>query len=128
MEVYEKEIVYAISFAVSKRKQKGAAIGQRKEIYWYFADIRYTPFFDCNNKRIAQNDSVIYYGRLYSIHLLDVEEHSVFIEEKRECRKKEWYLSKSNGGIICKEILLEDAVRDEKGKIKVYEYGMGEKG
>ena len=32
------------------------------------------------------------------------------------------------GGIICKEILLEDAVRDEKGKIKVYEYGMGEKG
>lgn len=96
--------------------------------YWYFADIRYTPFFDCNNKRIAQNDSVIYYGRLYSIHLLDVEEHSVFIEEKRECRKKEWYLSKSNGGIICKEILLEDAVRDEKGKIKVYEYGMGEKG
>lgn len=57
-----------------------------------------------------------------------MEEHSVFIEEKRECRKKEWYLSKSNGGIICKEILLEDAVRDEKGKIKVYEYGMGEKG
>ena len=96
--------------------------------YWYFADIRYTPFFDCNNKRIAQNDSVIYYGRLYSIYLLDLEEHSVFIEEKRECRKKEWYLSKSNGGIICKEILLEDAVRDEKGKIKVYEYGMGEKG
>ena len=38
------------------------------------------------------------------------------------------HLSKSNGGIICKEILLEDAVRDEKGKIKVYEYGMGEKG
>ena len=29
--------------------------------YWYFADIKYTPFFDCNGKRIAQNDSVIYY-------------------------------------------------------------------
>ncbi len=96
--------------------------------YWYFADIKYTPFFDCNGTRIAQHDSVIYYGRLYSIHLLDVEERSVFIEEKRECRKKEWYLSKSNSGIIRKEILLEDAVRDEKGKIKVYEYSMGEKG
>ncbi len=97
--------------------------------YWYFADIKYTPFFDCNGKRIAQNDNVIYYGRLYSIHLLDLEECSVFIEEKGKCRKKEWYLSKSNNsGIICKEILLEDAVRDEKGKIKVYEYGMGEKG
>lgn len=95
--------------------------------YWYFADIQYTPFFDCNGKRIAQNDRVIYYGRLYSIHLLDVEEHSVFIEEKREYRKKEWYLLKSNSGIIRKEILLEDAVRDEKGKIKVYEYGMGKK-
>ena len=96
--------------------------------YWYFADIKYTPFFDCNGNRIAQNDSVIYYGRLYSLYLLDVEECSVFIEEKGECRKKEWYLSKSNSGIIRKEISLEDAVRDEKGKIKVYEYWMGEKG
>lgn len=52
----------------------------------------------------------------------------MFIEEKGECRKKEWYLSKSNSGIIHKEISLEDAVRDEKGKIKVYEYWMGEKG
>ena len=66
--------------------------------------------------------------RLYSLYLLDVEECSVFIEEKGECRKKEWYLSKSNSGIIRKEISLEDAVRDEKGKIKVYEYWMGEKG
>ena len=56
-----------------------------------------------------------------------MEEHSVFMEEKRECRKKEWYLSRYNSGIIRKKILLEDAVRDEKGKIKVYEYGMGKK-
>lgn len=97
--------------------------------YWYFAHIKYTPYFDCDGKRIAQKDSVIYYGRLYNIYLLDVEERSVFIaEEERGYRKKEWYLSKSDSGIICKEILLEDAVRDEQGKIKVYEYGMGEKG
>mgnify|MGYP004504373893 CR=1 FL=1 len=96
--------------------------------YWYLADIRYTPFFDSDGKRIAQDDCVIYYGRLYKIHLLDAEECSVFIDEKRGYRKKEWYLSKCDGGIIRKEVLLEDAVRDEKGKIKVYEYGMGKRG
>lgn len=31
-------------------------------------------------------------------------------------------------GIIKKDILLEDAVKDANGKLRVYEYGMGEKG
>lgn len=96
--------------------------------YWYLVDIKYTPYFDCAGKRIAEEDKVVYYGRLYNIHLVDVEERFVFMEEKEGCSKKEWYLSKYNSGIIHKEILLEDAVRDEKGKIKVYEYGMGKKG
>lgn len=83
----------------------------KNKIYWYLINIKYTPYFDYNGDRIAQNDKVIFYGRLYSVHLLD----------------KEWYLLKSDSRVIRQEILLADAVCDEKGKIRVYEYGMGEK-
>lgn len=96
--------------------------------YWYLTKINYTPYFDCVGNRIAQEDMVIYYGRLYKIYLLDLEECSVFREERKDFGKKEWYLSKDNSRIIDKKISLEDAVRDEKGKIKVYKYGMGERG
>ncbi len=88
--------------------------------YWYFVKIKYTPYFDCNGKRISEKDSVIYYGRLYDICLLDAGAKSGY-------SKKEWYLLKFDSTIAREKILLEEAVRDERGKIKVYEYGMGEK-
>lgn len=65
----------------------------------------------------------------YIVYIYQMWKNVQYLQKKKEnAEKKEWYLSKSNSGIIRKEISLEDAVRDEKGKIKVYEYWMGEKG
>ena len=99
----------------------------KNKYYCDLAEIRYTPYFDYEGKRIAQEDEVIYYGRLYNVYLLDVED-TEFVEKRKSFNKKEWYLSKDNIGIIRKEISLEEAVRDKNGKIKVYEYGLGERG
>lgn len=93
---------------------------------WDLIGRKYTPYYDYDGKRIAEDDRVVYYNRLYYVHFLEVEKGSLSEEGGTHFNKREWYLSKDNSSIIHKEILLEEAVRDEKGKIKVHEFGMGE--
>ncbi len=85
---------------------------------WYYIEKRYTDYFDMSGNRIAEDDKVIYYGKIYKI---------IYAREDEVMNSKLW-LVEDTIRIIDKVILLEDAVKDEKGKIKVYEYGMGEKG
>lgn len=91
---------------------------------WRRGANNYTPFFDCNGKQIAQSDKAIYYGELYDICLLDIDkkERTALIPNEKKSGKKAWYILKKGDFRKCEEVLLEDAVRDEKGKIKTYDY------
>lgn len=86
--------------------------------FWYLAEIQYTPYFDSLGNRIAYKDKVIYHGILYYVY-----------ENKNNMlgSDNKWYLSKDYYGVIHKEISLEEAVKDDGGKIRVYKYGMGER-
>lgn len=89
----------------------------------YYNEISYTPYFDCLGNRIAEKDEVIYYGKLYNIHVgrKKVKENNVSI--------KEWYLCDINKfGLNFEDMTLEDAVKNKEGNLTVYEWGMGEKG
>lgn len=92
----------------------------KNESKWISLEKKYTPYFDCEGKRIPEDARVIYNGKLYKIFLkLKNAGNSV--------DNKEWYLSdKMFGSTADLEILLENAVKDEKGKIKIYKFGMGE--
>lgn len=87
--------------------------------YWYYSEISYTPYFDSLGNRISKDDNVIYFGELCKIYL-----------EKNldTCQERKWYLINDGIGIIQKKVLLEEAVKNPDGKIRVHEYGMGEKG
>lgn len=78
---------------------------------WYYAGVEYTPYFDSEGKRIAKDDEVVYKNRVYRVF----------------DKKGEWFLSKNLCGLMNEDEKLEDAVVDERNKVKVCYYGMGEK-
>lgn len=91
---------------------------------WYYLEKAYTDYFDTNGNRIAKDDRVIYYGKIYKIvYARDSDESETSIVN----RKKLW-ITEDTYGTLNLDIMLEEAVKDEKGKIRIYEYGMGEKG
>lgn len=94
----------------------------KNSTWWYYHEISYTNYFDINGNRIAEDDRVIYYSKLFKIERVNVKEAENPLNSKNKL-----CLVENPHGIITHNILLEDAVKDEKGNIKVYEFGMGEK-
>ncbi len=83
--------------------------------------LRYTNYFDSEGKRIPTDSEVIFYSKLYDVVNLDSNDNVV-----NERKTKKWYICDKNDIFNKDKILLEDAVRDANGKIKVYKYRMGE--
>lgn len=80
----------------------------------------YTDYFDMDGNRIANEDKVIYNGKLYEIFCTS------------DLAKIKAFPSKNGIWLVDKisrltTISLEDAAKDEKGKLKVYRPGMGER-
>lgn len=76
----------------------------------YHRAIKYTDFWDCEGKRIPQDWKVVYRNRLYELF----------------CEDGKWWLSARDKRFLTKDVALEDAVMDENGKIRVYQYSVGE--
>ena len=79
---------------------------------WYYRDMRYTNYFDTNGKRIAEDVDVVYRNKIYGLHKED----------------NNWYLNEKGNTFLNKDLLLEKAVQDSEGFLKVYYHGMGERG
>ena len=41
---------------------------EKNKSFYSFTHVKYTPYFDCEGNRIAENDWVIFYRRLYKIY------------------------------------------------------------
>lgn len=97
-----------------------------KNATWvYYNDISYTPFFDSEGNRIAEDSMVIYWGKMYKVIATRKKVKEMY---GAEISKKEWYLTDLDSHILfLDELTLEGAVKDKEGNIKVYEWGMGEK-
>jgi hypothetical protein len=88
--------------------------------YWNYVEKRYTPYFDCEGSRIPEESSVIYNSKLYEVSL--IKKNNNYLSDKGK-----WYLVEdTHNGWMSSEILLEDAVKDGKGKIKICKFRMGE--
>ena len=74
---------------------------REKKNYMYKATRRYTCFFDSEGQKIPHNAFVVYNGKQYEIYQV----------ERDEGKGKEWILSSN--------ISLEDAARDQNGKLKL---------
>lgn len=85
---------------------------------WFCREIKYTNFFDSNGRRIAQDDQVIYYNKIYNL--------SLFKEKTKDnLNKSEWYLVDTHACTIKAKVSLEEAVKDEQGCIQVCDFDMG---
>jgi hypothetical protein len=113
-----KEVYWVIIFYFACGVAKWIYI--KNSNHWYYLNKSYTDFFDTYGNRIAIDDKVIYNGKLYKVYC-----DRNFQNTTKNCNN--WWLVDDAFGIVNKNVLLEEAVKDEKGKIKVYEYGMGEK-
>jgi hypothetical protein len=91
---------------------------------WHYRDISYTDYFDMDGSRIAKKDKVIYNGKLYKIFC---DSDVIQINKSGTNKDSLLWLVNDSDGIIHKTILLEEAAKDEKGKLTVYKYGMGER-
>lgn len=88
--------------------------------YWNNIETRYTPYFDCEGNRIPEKSNIIYNSKIYKVFLKKGN-----YDNLRD--KGKWYLIDDTfSGLVNIEILLEDAVKDEKGKIKICKFRMGE--
>lgn len=76
----------------------------------YCRAIKYTDFWDCEGKRIPQDWKVVYRNRLYDLF----------------CEEGKWWLSARDTRFMTNDVALEDAVMDKDGKLRVYQYGVGE--
>ena len=70
-----------------------------------------TPYFDMNNKRINKNDRVIYYNKMYKISYGKIKGE----DEKDE----DYFLYEPDKAIVRFYISLKEAVKDEKGKLRI---------
>lgn len=95
----------------------------KNRTWWYYQEKTYTNYFDINGNRIAEDDRVIYYRKLYKIERVSHNEGDNSVNSKNKL-----CLVENTFGIITHNILLEEAVKDENGGIRVYKFGMGEKG
>lgn len=76
----------------------------------YYRAIKYTDFWDCEGKRIPQDWKVVYRNRIYDLF----------------CEDGKWWLSAGDTRFMTNDVALEDAVMDKEGKLRVYQYGVGE--
>lgn len=87
--------------------------------YWECVEKEYTPYFDCEGNRIPKEGNVVYNFKLYKVFWEKGDNDDLR-------RKGKWYLIEDTLGPVYLDILLEDAVKDESGKIKIYKDRMGE--
>lgn len=73
-----------------------------------------TPYFDINNKRICKQDKVIYYNKIYRISYGEIKAENGIYED--------YFLYETNGEGIRYFVSLNEAVKDENGKLRVYLY------
>lgn len=80
---------------------------RKYKIFWYYTDRNYLPYFDSTGIQIADDDKVIFYGCLYEI--------------ARQRNTSQWVLKSNIRSISSeKQLLLQDAVKDKDGEIKIY--------
>ncbi len=85
-----------------------------KENVLWLDNIEYkesTPYFDTNNKRINKNDIVIFYNRMYKISYGEIIGEDV--------KNEDYFLYEPDKKMVRFYISLKEAVKDEKGKIRI---------
>ena len=92
----------------------------KNSTYWYYTNKKYTQFFDVDGKRISRDDKVVYNQKIYQVFSIKHEDFENRFEPI------EWCLAEYSVSILKKVISLEEAVKDEKGHLKIYKFGMGE--
>ncbi|WP_313184019.1 hypothetical protein [Lacrimispora sp.] len=94
-------------------------IYEKNKRYWDCVEKKYTPYFDSKGNRIPKEGNVVYNSKLYKVFWEKGDNDDL------RCKGK-WYLTEDTLGPVYLNILLEDAVKDESGKIKIYKDRMGE--